>query len=99
MTSQQSKVERFRTLHSERGIFIVPNPWDAGSARVLAGLGFQALTTSSSAAGVKRISVAGSLYRASVQGLLDAAREIQASGTFDYVEGIVTTPELNKFLG
>ena len=272
MTSQQSKVERFRTLHSERGIFIIPNPWDVGSARVLAGLGFQALTTSSSAAaavagrrdgtlsrdealahvraiaeavdipvagdlengfgdspedaadtirraaaaglaggsiedspsdrsvpvydlghaaarieaaaaaardsaagfvltaraenfirgrrdladtikrlqayeragaevlfapglpdldsvravcaavskpvnfmagirgasftvaqlrdaGVKRISVAGSLYRASVQGLLDAAREIQASGTFDYVERIVTTPELNKFLG
>ncbi len=50
-------------------------------------------------AGVKRISVAGSLYRASVQGLLDAAREIQAGGTFDYVERIVTTPELNKYLG
>ena len=50
-------------------------------------------------AGVKRISVAGSLYRASVQGLLDAAREIQAGGTFEYVERIVTTPELNKYLG
>ncbi len=50
-------------------------------------------------AGVKRISVAGSLYRASVQGLLDAAREIQACGTFEYVERIVTTPELNKYLG
>jgi 2-methylisocitrate lyase-like PEP mutase family enzyme len=50
-------------------------------------------------AGVKRISVAGSLYRASVQGLLEAAREIQANGTFEYVERIVTSPELNKYLG
>lgn len=272
MTSQQTKVQRFRTLHMEPGLFIIPNPWDPGSAKVLAALGFQALTTSSSAAaavvgrrdgtlsrdeaiaharaiaeaveipvagdlengfgdrpddaaetirraaaaslaggsiedspsdrtipvyelghavarveaaaaaaresaagfvltaraenfirgrrdladtikrlqayeragadvlfapglpdldsvravcsavsrpvnfmagirgasftveqlrdaGVKRISVAGSLYRASVQGLLEAAREIQANGTFEYVERIVTSPELNKYLG
>src|SRR5262249_14140782 len=36
-------------LHQAREAFLIPNPWDAGSARVLAGLGFQALATSSGA--------------------------------------------------
>jgi 2-methylisocitrate lyase-like PEP mutase family enzyme len=46
MTTQQEKAERFRALHSEA--FVIPNPWDAGSARVLAALGFKALATTSS---------------------------------------------------
>jgi 2-methylisocitrate lyase-like PEP mutase family enzyme len=41
------KVETFRALHGGEP-FIIPNPWDAGSARVLAGLGFKALATTSS---------------------------------------------------
>ena len=48
-TSQSDKAARFRALHEEPGAFVVPNPWDAGSARLLAGLGFQALATSSGA--------------------------------------------------
>ena len=48
-TSQAEKGERFRALHEAPGAFLIPNPWDAGSARILAGLGFHALTTSSSA--------------------------------------------------
>jgi len=44
--SQQQKGERFRALH-EGEAFIIPNPWDAGTAKVLAGLGFQALATTS----------------------------------------------------
>ncbi|MGH8668500.1 MAG: isocitrate lyase/PEP mutase family protein [Burkholderiales bacterium] len=44
-----SKAERFRALHQGPGAFILPNPWDAGSARLLAGLGFLALATSSGA--------------------------------------------------
>jgi len=47
--SQHDKAVRFRTLHEGPGAFVIPNPWDAGSARVLAGLGFQALATSSGA--------------------------------------------------
>jgi 2-methylisocitrate lyase-like PEP mutase family enzyme len=47
--SQSEKAARFRTLHERRGAFVIPNPWDAGSARVLAALGFQALATSSGA--------------------------------------------------
>jgi 2-methylisocitrate lyase-like PEP mutase family enzyme len=46
--TQAEKAARFRALH-EGPTFVIPNPWDAGSARVLAGLGFQALATSSAA--------------------------------------------------
>jgi len=47
--TQHDKAEQFRALH--RGeCFVIPNPWDAGSARALAGLGFSALATSSGAA-------------------------------------------------
>src|SRR2546422_8314396 len=45
--SQADKGERFRALHDRPGAFVIPNPWDAGTARILAGLGFEALTTTS----------------------------------------------------
>ncbi len=48
--TQTEKAARFRALHEGPGAFIIPNPWDVGSARLLAGLGFQALATSSAAA-------------------------------------------------
>ncbi len=48
-TSQSQKAARFRALHQAPGAFVIPNPWDAGSARILAGLGFEALATSSGA--------------------------------------------------
>jgi 2-methylisocitrate lyase-like PEP mutase family enzyme len=47
--TQKEKAARFRALHDGPGAFVIPNPWDAGSARILAGLGFQALATSSAA--------------------------------------------------
>src|SRR3982750_1018760 len=46
-TTQLEKGERFRALHARSGAFIIPNPWDAGTARVLTALGFEALTTTS----------------------------------------------------
>jgi 2-methylisocitrate lyase-like PEP mutase family enzyme len=45
--SQAEKAERFRALHARPGAFVIPNPWDAGTARILAHLGFEALTTTS----------------------------------------------------
>ena len=45
--SQLEKAERFQTLHARPGAFVIPNPWDAGTARILTGLGFEALTTTS----------------------------------------------------
>jgi 2-methylisocitrate lyase-like PEP mutase family enzyme len=47
--SQNEKADRFRALHRTPGAFLMPNPWDAGSARILAGLGFEALAMSSGA--------------------------------------------------
>lgn len=47
MTTQIEKAERFKALHEREGAFIIPNPWDVGSARLLAGLGFEALATTS----------------------------------------------------
>jgi len=46
--TQAEKAGTFRKLHEQDGAFVIPNPWDAGSARVLAGLGFKALATTSS---------------------------------------------------
>jgi len=45
--SQYEKAEQLRLLHQREGIFIIPNPWDAGSARMLAALAFEALATTS----------------------------------------------------
>jgi 2-methylisocitrate lyase-like PEP mutase family enzyme len=201
--SQNEKAARFKALHEDPGAFVIPNPWDAGSARILAGLGFQALATSSAAsacamgkrdggltreealahasliveaadlpvsadlekgfgdegssldetisrlqafekagadvlfapglpdieavravcsavskpvnfmagikgksfsvgelaaAGVRRISLATSLYRAAMTGLLDAAREVTGTGQFGFLDQCVTTKELNELM-
>src|SRR5499425_1096712 len=47
MTEFADRILRFHQLH-ERGCFVIPNPWDRGSARLLARLGFKALATTSS---------------------------------------------------
>jgi 2-methylisocitrate lyase-like PEP mutase family enzyme len=45
--TQAEKGARFQALHAGPGAFIIPNPWDVGTARVLASAGFAALTTTS----------------------------------------------------
>jgi len=47
--SAAARVERFRALHAGPRAFVIPNVWDAGTARIVAGLGFAALATSSGA--------------------------------------------------
>jgi 2-methylisocitrate lyase-like PEP mutase family enzyme len=47
MRSQLEKANAFRALHERPGAFIIPNPWDAGTARLLAAMGFEALATTS----------------------------------------------------
>jgi 2-methylisocitrate lyase-like PEP mutase family enzyme len=47
MQTQADKAAAFRALHQRPGAFIIPNPWEAGTARLLAGLGFEALATTS----------------------------------------------------
>jgi 2-methylisocitrate lyase-like PEP mutase family enzyme len=47
MLTQTKKAQAFRTLHERDRAFIIPNPWDVGTARLLAHLGFEALATTS----------------------------------------------------
>ena len=59
MRSQMEKAELFRALHERPGAFIIPNPWDAGTAKLLAAMGFEALATTS-------LGLANTLGRATV---------------------------------
>lgn len=47
MDVQTLRAEAFKALHERPGAFIIPNPWDTGSAKMLASLGFEALATTS----------------------------------------------------
>jgi 2-methylisocitrate lyase-like PEP mutase family enzyme len=65
----------------------------------MAGIKGKSFTVAELAAvGVRRISLATSLYRAAMSGLREAAREVQESGTFTYLDRVLTTPELNEFM-
>ena len=66
MRTQAEKARSFRTLHERPGIFIMPNPWDAGTAKLFASLGFEALATTS-------LGLASS--RGRVDGMLSMTRE------------------------
>src|SRR3954462_634048 len=70
-TDQATKAARFRALHERPEPFLLPNPWDAGTARLLAGLGFEALATTS-------LGVANAVGRARATRaeILDNCREI-----------------------
>jgi len=50
MKTQADKAQAFQALHERPDAFIIPNPWDAGSARILASFGFEALATTSAGA-------------------------------------------------
>jgi len=73
--TQQDKAAAFRALHAGAGAFVMPNPWDAGSARLLTHLGFEALATTSAglAFSVAKRDSAGGLGR---QEILENARAI-----------------------
>ncbi|HEU5475305.1 MAG TPA: isocitrate lyase/phosphoenolpyruvate mutase family protein [Actinophytocola sp.] len=71
MTDQATSAAHFRALHERSEPFLLPNPWDAGTARLLTGLGFEALATTS-------MGVANMFgrTRASRQEILDNCRAI-----------------------
>jgi len=71
--TQAEKASQFQALHQRAGAFLVPNPWDAGSVRILAGLGFEAFATSSGAAAATFGRRDGKLTR---EQALASAREI-----------------------
>ena len=92
--SQADKAAKFRALHERAGAFVIANPWDAGSARMLAELGFEALATSSGASAGARGRKDGQLTRDEV---LAHAREIVAATDLpvaaDLENGFAESPE------
>jgi 2-methylisocitrate lyase-like PEP mutase family enzyme len=63
MATQAERGQRFRALHEREYAFIVPNPWDAGTARMLAQLGFEALATTSAGYAFSRGTLDGAVGR------------------------------------
>jgi len=85
MTTQDdnrlAKYHTFKALHEQPGTFVIPNPWDAGSARILAALGFKALATTS----------AGYAFAAGVR---DSTGHTNRDGLLANAESIATATEL-----
>src|SRR5262249_36207074 len=92
--SQHDKGARFRALHAGEA-FVIPNPWDAGSARMLAALGFPALATSSGAqAGVlgrRDGKVSRDEALAHCRGIADA---VDLPGSADLERGFGDSPDV-----
>ncbi|HLV95451.1 MAG TPA: isocitrate lyase/phosphoenolpyruvate mutase family protein [Candidatus Acidoferrales bacterium] len=94
MTSQTEKGRIFRALHERDHAFIIPNPWNPGTARLLAHLGFEALATTSMGYAISIGRLDGSLNR---QETLDHAAEIVAAADLpvsaDLENGFGDAPE------
>ena len=91
--TQEQKASAFRALH-EGPAFVIPNPWDAGSARVLAALGFEALATTSSGFALTLGRLDGQVTLDEVvehAGVLDSATELPVS--VDLENGFGADPE------
>lgn len=96
MTDRIAKFERFRALHLRDRAFVIPNPWDAGTARLLEHLGFEALATTSAGYAYSRgkLDSSGCLERDEI---LTNAAEIAAATQLpvsaDLEDGFGPTPE------
>jgi 2-methylisocitrate lyase-like PEP mutase family enzyme len=78
MRTQAERARSFRALHERSGIFIMPNPWDAGTAKLFASLGFEALATTSLGFASSRGRVDGTLS-ISREELIANCREIASA--------------------
>lgn len=107
--SQAEKGGAFMALHERPGCFVVPNPWDVGTARLLAGLGFEALATTSAglAFSLGRPDAEGALRREDVlanardiAGATDLPVSADLEGGFaDEPEGVAETIRLAAEVG
>jgi len=89
----QTTIDRFRTLHAS-GCFVIPNPWDVGSARYLAGLGFPALATTSSGFAWSNGCADNHLPLSAVLTRLEQiARAVDVPLNADFEGGFATDPE------
>src|SRR5436305_1444826 len=87
MATQAEKAERFRSLHAGPDLFLMPNPWDIGSAKLLASMGFEALATTSGGFAATLGRLDGSVTRdeavAHAAAVVDAA-DVPVSADFEY---------------
>src|SRR5213076_843670 len=81
MKTQAQKADAFRALHERPGAFIIPNPWDAGTAKLLASLGFEALATTS-------------LGLSNMLGRVDGTMTVSRAEVLDNCRAIVEATEL-----
>ena len=81
MTTREEKYKTFRALHERPGIFLIPNPWNAGTAKILTALGFEALATTS----------AGYAFNA---GCIDSNTAITREGVLANAKQIVEATDL-----
>jgi 2-methylisocitrate lyase-like PEP mutase family enzyme len=81
MATQAEKAAAFRALHARPGAFVIPNPWDAGTAKLLASLGFEALATTS-------------LGLANMLGRADGANAVTADEVLANCRAIVAATDL-----
>ena len=94
MTTQQEKAERFLELHRPGDPLLLPNPWDQGSAKLLAAMGFQALATTSSGFAATLGRLDGSVSREEALGhaaAIVAATELPVSA--DLENGFADDPD------
>ncbi len=84
--------ERFRALHEGPGAFVMPNPWDAGSARILASFGFEALATTSAG-------LAFSLGRRDAEGAVSRAEIIASARSIAEAVDLPVSADLENGFG
>ncbi|SHH26104.1 2-Methylisocitrate lyase, PEP mutase family [Chryseolinea serpens] len=89
---QELRAIAFRGLHEREGIFVAPNPWDAGSAKMLASLGFEALATTSAG-------LAFSLGKPDGQGLLLLQETIKNVGDIAQAVSLPVSADLENGYG
>jgi 2-methylisocitrate lyase-like PEP mutase family enzyme len=95
MPTQCEKGRAFRSLHERESAFLIPNPWDAGTARLLARLGFEALATTSAGYAFsigRRDNTAGRDRMMAHVAQIAAATDLPVSG--DLENGFGDTPEI-----
>ncbi|HZP05282.1 MAG TPA: isocitrate lyase/phosphoenolpyruvate mutase family protein [Terracidiphilus sp.] len=79
--TREEKYTAFQALHQRPGVFLIPNPWNAGSARILAALGFEALATTSG----------GYAFSA---GLMDSPQALTRNGILANAQSIAEATDL-----
>ncbi|WPJ99712.1 isocitrate lyase/phosphoenolpyruvate mutase family protein [Pseudomonas putida] len=92
MDVQTLRAEAFKALHARDGAFVIPNPWDAGSAKLLASLGFEALATTSAG-------LAFSLGRPDAEGALSLDDTLDNAGDIVDATALPVAADLENGFG